>query len=327
MTQQEADSDRLPGREPVAEAQSEGVGPNPSAVARRDHRRSELARLAPWVAPAVTILAVVFGYSFYRLVGESLHFRDEWVGLSNFSSVLSNPVFRTAVWHNALLLAMVPLIVVISYVLAALVHSRVAGWQTFRSTLLLPYILPIPVVAVVFGQILQLNGALNAVLDGLGLGFLAQDWLGDPGLALWSLAGVIVWREVGLGATLILASLVSVPETQFEAAALDGAGPVKTHIRVIAPQVRGVVVFFGVLEAITMVSYVFNYVYVISNGRGGPGTSTMVTELFIYQNAFQYRAPGFAAAAAVLLLLGTSVLIASFYKIERRMLSGHEAVK
>lgn len=283
-------------------------------------RQQELKSLALWVLPAALVLLVVFGYSFYRLFGESLQFRGEWSGLENYSVVLSNPVFKTAVSHNLILLAMVPLIVVLSYGLAALVHSKVVGWRFFRTTLLLPYILPIPVVAVVFGQILQLNGALNTVLQSAGLGFLVQDWLGDPSLALWSLAGVIVWREVGLGATLILAGLLEVPRTQFEAASLDGAGPIQTHLRVVAPQVRGVVVFFAVLEAITMVSYVFNYVYVISNGRGGPGTATMVTELFIYQNAFQYRTPGFAAAAAVLLLLGTGVLIVAFYRVQRQLL-------
>ena len=71
------------------------------------------------------------------------------------------------------------------------------------------------------------------------------------------------------------------------------------------PQLAGVIAFYVVVEAITMVSWVFNYVYVISNGTGGPGDATQVTELYIYQTAFQYSAPDLAAAAAVILFGAT----------------------
>jgi ABC-type sugar transport system permease subunit len=67
-----------------------------------------------------------------------------------------------------------------------------------------------------------------------------------------------------------------------------------------------------------MVSWVFNYVYVISNGTGGPGDATQVTELYVYQTAFQYSAPDLAAAAAVILFGATLVLIVAFFRIQRR---------
>jgi len=73
-----------------------------------------------------------------------------------------------------------------------------------------------------------------------------------------------------------------------------------------------------VVEAITMVSWVFNYVYVISNGTGGPGDATQVAELYIYQSAFQYSAPDLAAAAAVILFAATLVLIVVFFRVQRR---------
>jgi ABC-type sugar transport system permease subunit len=72
-----------------------------------------------------------------------------------------------------------------------------------------------------------------------------------------------------------------------------------------------------VVEAITMVSWVFNYVYVMTNGQGGPGDATLGTELYVYQTAFQYGSPEIAAAAATLLFAGTLVLIVLFFRVQR----------
>jgi ABC-type sugar transport system permease subunit len=206
----------------------------------------------------------------------------------------------------------------VALLLAVLLFEALRGWRFHRATVFLPYVLPIPVVAVVFGQILQLNGMLNQGLRGVGLGGIAFDWLGDPGWALWSMSGVIVWKELGLGVILFLARLLSLPAETFEAARIDGARFFRLHRYVTVPQLGGVIAFYVVIEAITMVSWVFNYVYVISNGTGGPGEATQVSELYIYQNAFQYSAPDLAAAAAVLLFGATLVLIVLFFRIQRR---------
>ena len=84
------------------------------------------------------------------------------------------------------------------------------------------------------------------------------------------------------------------------------------------PQLAGVIAFYVVVEAITMVSWVFNYVYVISRGTGGPGDATQVTELYVYQTAFQFGAPEVAAAAATILFGATLVFIVLFFRIQRR---------
>jgi ABC-type sugar transport system permease subunit len=117
---------------------------------------------------------------------------------------------------------------------------------------------------------------------------------------------------------LFLARLLSLPAETFEAARIDGARFWRLHRFVTVPQLAGVIAFYVVVEAITMVSWVFNYVYVISQGTGGPGDATMVSELYVYQSAFQYSAPDLAAAAAVILFAATLVLIAFFFRIQRR---------
>lgn len=292
----------------------------PAAAATASRRRQLRLRAEPllWIAPAVAIVLFVFGYSMVSLVTKSLQYNGAWAGLENYRLTLGDGTFRVALEHNARLLLAVPVLVGLSLLLAVLLFEGLRGWRFHRAAIFLPYVLPIPVVGVVFGQILQLDGLLNQALRAAGLHLLALDWLGQPRWALWAMTGVIVWKELGFGVVLFLARLLSLAPEPFEAARIDGAGFWRLHRHITVPQLGSVVAFYVVTEAITMVSWVFNYVYVMTNGQGGPGNATMVSELYIYQTAFQFQAPEVAATAAVVLFAATLVLIVLFFRIQRR---------
>jgi len=275
-----------------------------------------------WILPAGTLVLVIFGYSIIDLVQQSFKYRGDWVGFENFSLVLTDPLFRVAISHNFLLLFTVPILAGMSFVFAVLLFETRKGMKFHRSAIFLPYILPIPVIGVVFGQLLQLNGALNSALRAMGFDNLALDWLGDPSQALWTMSGIIIWKEVGFGTILILARLISLPLETIEAARIDGAGFFRLHLKVTLPQLRPVILFYIINEAIVMVSWVFNYVYVMTNGQGGPGNATVVSELYIYRSAFQNKSPELAATAALLLLLATLVFIIGFFKIQKNSNKG-----
>ena len=279
--------------------------------------RHRLWGLLPWVAPAALTIAFVFGYSLIDVFAQSLQYKGTWAGLDNFMIVVTDPLFRTAILHNAQLLLVVPVLIVIALGLAILLFETRRGMRGYRAALFFPYILPIPVVGVVFGVLLQLNGGLNQALRAVGLGGIAPDWLGDPNWALWTMAAIIVWKEVGFGIVLFLARLMSLSTEVYEAARLDGAGFFRLHRHITVPQLRGLILFYVINEAIVMVSWVFNYVYVMTNGQGGPGTSTVVSELYIYRSAFVDRSPELAAAAAVMLFAATLVLIIGFFRMQR----------
>jgi len=283
----------------------------------KTRQRARNLGFIPWVAPAAVTILFVFGYSMFQLFAQSFQYHGSWVGLDNFKLVLTDPLFLTAIGHNAMLLAIVPVLLALALLLAILLFETKRGLRGYRATLFFPYILPIPVVGVVFGQLLQFNGALNQALHAVGLGGLAADWLGDPSRALWTMGAIIIWKEVGFGVVLFLARLMSLPSEVFEAARIDGAGFFRMHLHVTIPQLRTLVLFYIVIEAIVMVSWVFNYVYVLTNGQGGPGTSTVVSELYIYREAFQNQAPELAAAAAVLLFIATLVLVVGFFRLQR----------
>jgi ABC-type sugar transport system permease subunit len=133
------------------------------------------------------------------------------------------------------------------------------------------------------------------------------DWLGSTRLALPTLMFVIIWKEVGFGVVLFLARLMSAEQELFDAAKIDGANWWQLHWHITIPELATVIEFFSVISVITMLSWVFNYVYVMT--AGGPGNSTMVTELYIYLTGFRYNQPNLTSAVAVLLLFVTGLFI------------------
>jgi ABC-type sugar transport system permease subunit len=285
-------------------------------------RRVRLGRAEPlvWIAPGLVLIVFVFGYSLVDVIRRAFLIEGKWSGLENFRLVLTDPTFRDALAHNGRLLLAVPILVCSALFLSLLLFEGLRGWRFHRAMVFLPYVLPVPVVGVIFGEMLQLNGPFNAGLRSVGIGGIAVDWLGQPRWALWTVTGVIIWKELGLGVMLFLARLLSLPADTFEAARVDGARFFRLHRYVTVPQLGGVIAFYVVIEAITMVSWVFNYVYVLTSGQGGPGNATIVSELYIYQQAFQYNAVSLAAAAAVILFVAALCLIVVFFYIQRRAL-------
>jgi ABC-type sugar transport system permease subunit len=275
-----------------------------------------------FVLPLVGLLTFVFGLSIVRLVEFSFKqvrgIDGPWIGLRNYELVLGQPLFWESVRHNLQLFLAIPVMVVLALVLALLLYERLPGWRIHRTVLFLPYIIAVPIIAVVMKQMFQMSGPVNTVLSALSLDFLVLDWIGSADLALWTVMGLIVWRETALGVILFLSRLMALDESLVEAARLDGASWRQRAWYVLIPQMRGVIEFFVVISAITMLSAVFAYVYVIGGGRGGPGTATMVVELYIFNALIRTSLPGIAAAVSVMLFAVTLVLIWLLFAVRRR---------
>ena len=283
-----------------------------------------MRQIEPWLflAPSLIVILAVFGYPVIRLIQLSTQKTIEGVtrftGLATFGTLLRDDIFLKAVTNSLYLLLCIPVMVFIALLLAILLFERVRGWQTYRSILFLPYLLPITVVGLVFAYFFELNGAFNDLLRAVGLDRLALEWLGNSRLALPTVMVVIIWKEVGFGMILFLARLMSVEEDLFDAARIDGAGWWQLQRYVTVPQLATVIEFFSVVSVITMLSWVFGYVYTMT--FGGPANATIVTEFYIYQKAFRFNQMNLAAAASLLLLLVTWVFI--FLELRLRNRSG-----
>ncbi len=267
----------------------------------------------PWLylSPALLALTFVFVLPVARLIVLSVQRKSHgdmiFVGLANYTSLFKDNVFLEAVGNNLYLLISVPIMVGVALLLAIFLFEGIRAWRFYQFTLFLPFLLPIVVVGLVFSYIFQLSGVLNEFLAAIGLGRFALDWLGSTKLALPTVMFVVIWKEVGLGVILFLARLMSVEEELFDAAKIDGANWWEMQWHITIPQLSMAIEFFTIISVITMLSWVFNYVFVMT--AGGPGNSTMVTELYVYLQGFRYNQMNLAAAASMLILAVTMVII------------------
>ena len=284
----------------------------PASRSPRTTRRRDARAAAVFLLPAVLFLAFVFLYPIASVVRTSFldPFTDEFAGLANYRSLFADPIFHAAVVNNLKLFVVLPVLVVTSIVIAQVLHDQIRGWRVYRAIIFMPYVVPVVVAALVFGQILQSRGMINGLLESVGLGGLAQNWLGDTKTAVWSVAGVIQWRELAFGVILFLARMTQLPEDLYDAAKVDGANWWQRLRHVTVPQMSTIIAFYAGIVVVALFNWVFNYVFVLT--KGGPGTSTYVMEYYIYSRAFIYGDFGNAAALSTLMLAAILAFMVTF---------------
>lgn len=272
-----------------------------------------------YIAPAVVLITLVFAYPVVSVAISSFQepglLGEEHFSLRNFGLVFGDQLFWVAVKNNLRLFLTVPVMTVLALLIAAFLHDEIRGWRFYRSIVFLPYVLPVPVIGVVFSYILQRNGVLNDVLATIGLGQLQQDWLGNPKLAIWSIWAVIVWQQLGFGIILFLARLMSVDPSLYEAAMIDRANWWQRFRHITIPQLTSVIEFFVIVSLLNMLSWVFGYVFVMTGG--GPSNSTYVTEFLIYNTAFREGLFNVASAISAIVLAFASVILLIRWLVQR----------
>jgi len=181
-----------------------------------------------------------------------------------------------------------------------LTRAQVRGLGFFRSVIFLPQVIAMVVVAVTWRQIYAPDGPLNGFLRLIGLGSLARPWLGDYTFTLPAVGLIGTWVCTGLVTVLLMAGMSRVPRELYEAARLDGSGPVREFFAITLPMVRGEITVALTLTIVAALK-TFDLVYVTTSG--GPGTSTTVPSFEIYRRAFQLGEVGVATAVGVVLTL------------------------
>lgn len=259
------------------------------------------------VIPALAIFAALVLYPIGRTVWLSLWDWDgitagTWAGISNYSQVLASPRVHSAFMHSLVFLIFYTILPITIGLLITLVilRSKIRGEMAFRSILFLPQILSTVVVAVAWRWIYAPDGPLNNILEVVGLGSFARAWLGDFDTALPALGFIGTWIVYGFCMILFIAGAQKIPKDQFEAARIDGAGPMTELRHVLIPGLRRemtVVLVFTITLALRNFDIVWN------TTQGGPGSATTVPSLFIYQETFVYRQVGVGATLSVLLTI------------------------
>jgi len=251
-------------------------------------------------------LVLTFKYSLYKWDGIG---PSEWVGLSNYVSVLTDSEL-VGIIENAFKLILYFSIIPVGLGLAvATLIREVAGGKlggAARTVLFLPQVIPLVAAGIAWSWLLSSTGLVNQILSAIGLGSLTRAWLGDFSTALPAVGAIGVWVLLGLCTVLLLTGMSKIDAALYEAARIDGAGPLREFRAITLPSLRYEI---GVCLTITTIAALasFDIVYVAT--QGGPGTTTTVPGLEIYLLAFAQRQVGLASALGVVLMILVLVCI------------------
>lgn len=303
-----------------------GGGAGVRALPRRLQGARLRAGSTPYLflLPALVIYCVFLVYPLFDSLSISLTNWDglspvrTFVGLANYQRIFNDPIAVTAFENNLIWTAvMVVAPTVLGLLLALGLNRRFPGRTIFRSLFYAPGILPLVGVAALWTWMYDPNvGLINAFLRNVGLGGLAQQWLGSPTTALPSVMVASIWQGLGFPMVLFLAGLQSIPEEQYEAARVDGAGTWQRFWHVTLPGLREtyiIVVTLGVIGSFKAFDLIYAMTY------GGPGQATQVLASWMYFNTFQYYHAGYGSALAwVILVISLTVTIPYIRIITRR---------
>lgn len=282
-----------------------------------------LEKLTPYlfIAPVILALAALVVYpllygTYISFFKTNLANKWEFVGLQNYTAIFSDKSFLTQLWVT---LKFTGLVVaahfVVGTLLALVLNQKRKGITFFRAVLVLPWLFPEVVIALIFKWIMNpLYGLLNNAL--LQLGWISENlsWLGNTKFAFGAVVLVCIWKGYPLVMVNVLAGLQSISADIYEAASIDGANRLQTLFRIVLPSIKPVLATTLILDTVWWFKH---YTVVWLMTQGGPGSDTSIISIEIYKQAFNYFSYGKAAAMSVVVFF-ICLLIS---KVFRRFLS------
>jgi multiple sugar transport system permease protein len=287
---------------------------------------SGLLFVLPWIIGFLLFsLYPIVMSAYYSFTDFSAIKDPQWVGLKNYVSLFSDPVFYKSLWNTIFFVAVsVPATIMLALVTAMLLNLKIKCRGFFRSIFFLPSILPLVASTMVWIWILDpMNGFLNRFLRIFGIPTI--NWLGNPAFTRWSVVLIALW---GVGTTMVifLAAIQDVPGELYEAAEMDGAGRIRRFFSITIPGISHVLLYQVILAVINGFQY-FTQVYVVitaqagnlmQNAYGGPQDSLLMYPLYLYYNAFSFLKMGRASAMAWILFVIVGLLTLLLTKTSKK---------
>lgn len=287
---------------------------------RRDPRFWARAQPYLLVLPSMLLFGVFFLYpvahtvwlSFFEwnLLGE-----PRFDGFGRYAALFGDDAFMTVAANTVVYAsATVALTMLGGLVLALMVNRDGPLYRVLQGAIFTSYIVSWVGVSLLWMWLLDPQyGLINLVLSWFGVA--PVNWLGDPDVALWSLIAVTVWKTVGYDMIIFLAGLQSIPQDLYEAAAIDGAGPLQRMRYITLPQLKPTFLFLLVTSLI-MTFQGFDVVKVMT--QGGPVNATSIYVYHVYEQAFEVVHVGVASAAVVVFFIVVlAVTLSQFWLFER----------
>jgi ABC-type sugar transport system permease subunit len=221
-----------------------------------------------------------------------------YVGFENYQSLLDDPAQLEPFLNTFYYFAGAVIQICLALWFAILVNSKLMGRNLFKTLLFVPFVLNTVAASMVFQIFYQVDGALDNFLQAVGLAGWIKPWLQDAGVVPWSLVAASIWRYLGFNLILFFGVLQSIPQDQYEAARIEGAGEWQQFRFITLPSIKlvfGLQVFLAFVGSLS----VFDIPMIITKGANGTKTFVMAT----LETAFTFNDFGLASAMAVVLLL------------------------
>ena len=273
--------------------------------------------LLPWlIGFFVLTLGPLLASLYFSFTDFDLLTPPQWIGLDNFVEMFTQDrrfkaalgvTFRYVVFS-------VPLSLAFALLVAMLLNREIRGIGVYRAVYYLPSLLGGSVaIAILWRQIFGKEGVVNQVLALFGI--VGPSWISPPQFALNTLIILHIW-QFGASMLIFLAGLKQIPQDLYDAAAVDGAGPMSKFFRITVPMLTPVI-FFNLIMGIIGAFKAFTSAYVVSGGSGGPLDSTLFYTLYLYKKGFTDFEMGYASAMAWVLLLIIAACTALVFRSSR----------
>jgi lactose/L-arabinose transport system permease protein len=264
---------------------------------------------------------LIFAMNFYPMIQALfLSFKTgignnmAWGGISNYKRLIEDKVFHTAIINNFFyLIIQVPIMLILAIILASFLNKKDLKLKgLFRTMIFLPCCTSLVSYSIIFKTLFAYDGYINTVL--LKLGFIAEriNWLGQVNTAKVIITIALIWRWTGYNMVFYLAGLQNIDESLYEAARIDGAGPIKAFFKITVPLLRPTILLTTIMS-INGTLQLFDESVNLTNG--GPANSTLTMSHYIYKASFEYN-PQFGYAAAMSYVIFILVAVLSFIQMK-----------
>lgn len=273
-----------------------------------------------FLLPAILGILIFKLYPIFDGLIESLYAptflagQKNFVGLGNYASIFTDPVFWNSVKVTLFLnLFINPIQITLAFALALFLNTKLKNIGIFRSIHYLPVAVSMPIALIMWNVMLNPEqGVINSLL--VWIGMEPQPFLGSEDQALWVIIGIATWKGVGYWAIFLLAGLQEVPKSLYESSAIDGAGKWRQIKDIVFPMMKRPLIFVTV--ACTVANFLlFAPMYILT--KGGPQGSTNVLMNESFNSAFIYSDMGRATAIVTVLLILILLIIAAQFRLLR----------
>ncbi|MCF1598719.1 MULTISPECIES: carbohydrate ABC transporter permease [Streptomyces] len=315
----------------VKEAPARPAGKRSAAPAagRRGRRRENLAGylfMSPWIAGFLLLTAgPMIASLYYAFTSYNLFTPPQWVGLDNFTTMFQDPRWQKSVEVTLkYVVVATPLKLLLALGVALLLAQKRRGQGLYRAAFYMPSLIG---ASVSVGFVWRALFSDDAIVDrgqkifGLDVG----GWIGNPDYVIYALVALSIW-QFGAPMVIFLAGLKQVPQELYEAAEVDGAGPLRRFWNITLPMISPVLFFNVLLESIHAFQ-VFGSAYVVSDTRCGPADATLVYTCYLYQKGFKEAQMGFASAMAWTLVIAVALVTAVLFWSQKKWVHYEEAAK